>query len=255
MKRWIWLIVLTQLVTPVLAQDEGTDGGGDFFDLGTSSFGNVGRDFDPLAEVRNMLARANVAPMDKTQEKELKKIYDREVKVVGKPFEKRFGVSLKSEMGTLQTPERFRRGGASRRPESARTTEARRLAEQLLDRMIASLRVFDQQGPLRRYQSEQIRITKLNTLTDSMAQAGIPLTPQQLAEAEAILARESRLRTLTIVEARGDPQRSQVVQLEAQTTQRLVALLDPLQRTTYAAATSRVGAPRTLRPAARTANQ
>ena len=224
MKRWIWLIVLAQLAVPALAQDEGGDGG--LFDL--SSLGNaanVAPEFDPVAEARAMLARANVAPMDKKQESDLKKLYEKEIKVVAKTYETRFGVPLKEAMGALQTSARGRRGGNSRRPDSPQVAEAR-LSTQLLDKMIAGLRI-DQQGPLRRHQSEQARIAKLNTLTNSLAVAGTPLSPAQLTEVEAILSRESRLRTLLIVEAKGAPYQSQVVQLEAQTAERLVALLDP----------------------------
>ena len=252
MKRWIWLIVLAQLAVPALAQDEGGDGG--LFDL--SSLGNaanVAPEFDPVAEVRTMLARANVAPMGKKQESDLKKVYEKEVKVVAKTYETRFGVPLKEAMGALQTPARGRRGGNSRRPDSPLVVEARRLSTQLLDKMIAGLRI-DQQGPLRRHQSEQTRTTKLNTLTSSLAVAGTPLSPAQLAEVEAILARESRLRTLLIVEAKGAPYQSQVVQLEAQTAERLVALLDPPQRTAYAATTAGAGAPRTPRAPSRGIN-
>ena len=252
MKRWIWLIVLAQLAVPALAQDEGGDGG--LFDL--SSLGNaanVAPEFDPVAEVRTMLARANVAPMGKKQESDLKKVYEKEVKVVAKTYETRFGVPLKEAMGALQTSARGRRGGNSRRPDSPLVVEARRLSTQLLDKMIAGLRI-DQQGPLRRHQSEQTRTTKLNTLTSSLALAGTPLSPAQLTEVEAILARESRLRTLLIVEAKGAPYQSQVVQLEAQTAERLVALLDPPQRTAYAATTAGAGAPRTQRVPSRGIN-
>ena len=131
--------------------------------------------------------------------------------------------------------------------------EAPRLSTLLLDKMIAGLRI-DQQGPLRRHQSEQARIAKLNTLTNSLAVAGTPLSPAQLTEVEVILARESRLRTLLIVEAKGAPYQSQVVQLEAQTAERLVALLDPPQRTAYAATTAGAGAPRTPRAPSRGIN-
>jgi hypothetical protein len=251
MKRWIWLIVLAQLAVPALAQDEGGDGG--FFDL--SSLGNaanVAPEFDPVAEVRTMLARANVAPMDKKQESDLKKVYEKEIKVVAKTYETRFGVPLKEAMGALQAPARGRRGNSTR-PDSPRVVEARRLSTLLLDKMIAGLRI-DQQGPLRRHQSEQARIAKLTTLTNSLAVAGTPLSPAQLTEAEAILARESRLRTLLIVEAKGAPYQSQVVQLEAQTAERLVALLDPPQRTAYAATTASAGAPRTSRAPSRGIN-
>jgi hypothetical protein len=193
--------------------------------------------------------------MDKAQEKELKKIYDREVKVVGKTYERRFGVSLKTAMGALQTPARGRRGGGGpRRPESLQVSEARRLSTQLVDQMVAALRVFDQQGPLRRHQAEQIRLTKLNTLIISTTQSGTPLTAEQITQAEAILARESRLRPLMIVEAKGDPLNTQVLQLEAQTAQRLVALLDEVQKVAYATATSPAPATRTMRIIPRTTN-
>ena len=243
MKRWIWLIVLTLMAVPALAQDEGGDGGGDFFDLSSmGEFGNVAPDFDPLLEVRNLLAQAKVTPMDKNQEKDLKKIYDKEVKVVAKPYEQRFNLNLKTTMGSLQASSaRGRRGGGGggvpRRPEPTQIAEARRLSTVLVDKMIAGLRI-DQQGPLRRHQSEQARIAKLNTLTSSVSRAGTPLTSAQLSEVEAILARESRLRSLMIVEAKGGPYQSQIVQLEAQTKQRVVDVLDPPQRIAYAEATS-----------------
>lgn len=237
MKRLAWLVVLTLLAVPVLAQDGGGDTG-DFFNLDSlGNFANVGRDFDPLVEVRKSLAGSKVTPMDKTQEKALKKLYEKEVKLVAGPYEKRFDISLKAAMGALQTPARGRRGSNVRRQESAQVSEARRLSELLVDKMIAGLRI-DQQGELRRYQSEQGRLAKWNVLTNSLAKAGTPLTSDQATEAEAILARESRLRALLIIQAKGEPYKNQVFQLEAQTTQRLIALLDPSQRLTYAAATA-----------------
>lgn len=248
MKRWILLILLA---APALAQDEPGDTGDDFFNLESmGNFEDLGPEFDPVLEVRNLLAQANAAPMDKKQEKDLKKVYDKEVKVVGKPFERRFNVPLKTAMGALQTSTRGRRGGNSGRPVSAQVAEASRLAQQLVDKMIAGLRI-DQQGPLRRHQSEQARIAKLTTLTRSMALAGTPLMPEQVTEVEAILARESRLRALLIVEARGEPYRAQVLHLEAQTTERLLALMDPAQKLTYDATLTRASAPRSLPPASR----
>src|SRR5262249_43397195 len=134
-------------------------------------------------------------------------------------------------------------------PESTQVSEARRLSELLVDKMIAGLRV-EQQGALRRYQSEQARQTKWNTLTTSLARAGTPLTQSQTTEVEAILARESRLRALLIVQAKGEPYKNQIVQLEAQTSQKLVALLDPPQKTAYAAATTPRPANTSARPRA-----
>src|SRR5262247_3258377 len=130
MTRVLLLLALIALTRPALAQDGGADSG-DFYNLDSlGDFSNTGRDFDPLVEIRKQLAPASVTPMDKTQEKALKKIYETEVKIVGKPYEKRFNVSLKSAMGALQTPARGRRGGNSRRPESIQVSEARRLSEQ-----------------------------------------------------------------------------------------------------------------------------
>jgi hypothetical protein len=244
MKRWIWLIVLTMLAVPALAQDDGGDSGGDLFNLDSlGNFGNLPPEFDPLLEVRTLLVRANGPPMDKKQEKDLKKVYDKEVKVLEKTFETRFGIPLKPAMGTLQASARGRRGGNAARRETPQVVEARRHMEQLLDKVIAGLRM-DQQGPLRRTQSEQIRVSKLNTLTSSMTTAGTPLTSAQLTEVESILARESRLRVLIVVEAKGASSRSQILQLEAQTSERLIAVLDPPQRITYAETTTPVTAPR-----------
>src|SRR6478672_2334039 len=130
MKRLLLLIALIALTRPAPAQDSGGDTG-DFYNLDSlGNFSNVQKDFDPLVEVRKELAGASVTAMDKTQEKVLKKIYDKEVKIVGQPYEKRFGVPLKSAMGALQTPARGRRGGNPRRPESTQVSEARRLSEQ-----------------------------------------------------------------------------------------------------------------------------
>jgi hypothetical protein len=253
MKRLIWLILLTHLALPALAQDDGGDGG-DLFNLDSlGSLGTVAPEFDPMVEVRNELARANVSPMDKKQEKDLKKLYDKEVKVAAKPFEKRFDVPLKSAMGAIQSSARGRRGGNARRPESVQAAEARRLAGQLVDAMIAGLRI-DQQGPLRRQQSEQARIAKLSSLTSSMASAGTPLTPEQVTQVNAILSRESRLRALMIIEAKGKPYQYQLAQLEAQTNERLVAVLDPPQRITWAETNSSANPSRTTPVAPRRPN-
>ena len=250
MKRWILLVVLILLAVPALAQDAGGDSGSDLFDLSSlGNFGNLPPEFDPLLEVRNLLLRANAPPMDKKQEKDLKRVYDKEVKVLEKTFETRFGIPLKPAMGTLQAQASARggrggrRGATPARRETPQIVEARRHMEQLLDKVIAVLRI-EQQGPVRRYQSEQIRLTKLNALTNSMATAGTPLTPAQLTEVESILARESRLRALIIVEAKGASSRTEVTKLEAQTNERLVAVLDPPQRITYAETTTPVTAPR-----------
>src|SRR5688572_1682337 len=102
MKRLIWSVLLIQLAIPAMAQDEAGSDGSDVFTTDSSDeFENRGPEFDPMSEVRTLLAAANVAPMDKKQEKDLKKLYNNEVKVAAKPFEKRFSVPLKQAMGAL----------------------------------------------------------------------------------------------------------------------------------------------------------
>jgi hypothetical protein len=69
-----------------------------------------------------------------------------------------------------------------------------------------------------------------------MAAAGLPLTPEQKAQAEALYARESRLRTLIVVEAKGQPHGTKVAQLETQTTELVERLMDDTQKTALAQA-------------------
>ena len=115
------------------------------------------------------------------------------------------------------------------------TAEVRRLSDQLTNKAIAALRI-DQQAALRRYQSEQLRVQRLNLITQSMAAAGLPLTPEQKQQVEALYARESRLRTLIVVEAKGQPHGAKVAQLETQTTQSVVLLMNQTQKTALAQA-------------------
>jgi hypothetical protein len=126
----------------------------------------------------------------------------------------------------------------------------------LVDKVIAGLRI-DQQSVLRKYQSEQLRVRRLNIITQSMTLAGIPLTAEQKAQVEALYARESHLRTLTIVEAKGQPHQAKTNQLELQTSQRVVRLLNPNQRTALAETMARLrgGATTTSVPARRGASR
>jgi Spy/CpxP family protein refolding chaperone len=98
-----------------------------------------------------------------------------------------------------------------------------------MDKAIASLRI-DQQAALRRFQSEQLRVTRLNAMTQSMTLAGLSLTPEQKTQMEALYTRESRLRTLIIVEAKGASHQARVAHLEAETNDRVEQLLDENQR-------------------------
>ena len=250
MKQLIWLIAFTLLIVPAYAQDDGDfGGGGGFGDFGGFGFEGdnggdpfAGEDFgaptaapkvDPLVDLRAWLTRASAPSLDKKQEKALKKLYDKEVKAIAKSFEKQYGISLESALAAQNAP-RGRRGfrGQQQRPETP--TVIRRLSDQLMDKIIAALRL-DQQGALRTYQSEQLREQRQQQFVLSMELAGLPLTPEQAVEVDALYARESRLRTLIIVEARGEPSsQNQVRNLEAQTTQRVMALMNSTQKTAIA---------------------
>ena len=98
------------------------------------------------------------------------------------------------------------------------------MSAQLVDKVIAGLRV-DQQAILRRFQSEQLRTTKTTALARNLETAGFPLTTEQKQKSDDLFMRESRLRTLMIIEAKGEPYQSKTTPLEAQTTQRVAALL------------------------------
>jgi hypothetical protein len=249
MKQLVLLIAVTLIAAPAFAQDDGDGGGGGVFGgfggfdsdntdedaFNNEAFGNPAGEaprIDILADLRNWLAKAKAPPLDKKQEKPLNKLYDKEVKAMSKSFEKKFGVPLESAIAA-QNPVRGRRGARTAPMSAAMTTEIRRLSEQLMNKIIAALRL-DQQGALRTYQSEELRVRRLDQFIRSMEQAGLSLTPEQRVEVEALYAREGRLRTLIIVEARGEPHQVRVSQLEAQTTQRALALLNESQKTALA---------------------
>jgi len=108
--------------------------------------------------------------------------------------------------------------------------------------MIAALRI-DQQSPLRRYQSEELRVTRLAAMLESMTSAGLQLSPQQKQEIEALYARESRLRTLIIVEAKGAPHLGKVAGLERETAERVEKVLNEAQKVALAEAKARSANP------------
>jgi hypothetical protein len=232
MNRLAWIVLLLVFVTPAFAQDDGGEGVFDVNDIfGDNSFGQIPPKVDPLVEVRNWLTRASAPDLEKKQEGPVKKVYEKELKVLAKPFEKRFGVSLETAIAS-QAAARGRRGTVTR-ANAGYVNEVRRISEQLFDKMIASLRI-DQQGALRRYQSEQLRVTRQNAMVATFASAGVTLTAEQKTQLEALYARESRLRTLVIVESRGEPHRNKVAGLEAETNERVNQLLDESQKAALA---------------------
>jgi len=240
MKMFMGLIFVALLAQPAFAQDDG-DGGFDINSIfGNDPFGRIVEAPKPdpfLAEIRNSLTAAGAPSMESKQEGSLKKAYEKEWKAQGKAFEMRYGVTLESAWAA-QASGRGRRGAASNRAIAARTAELQRISDQLRNKMIAALRV-DQQSALRRYQSEQLRVTRLDAMLESMTSAGLQLAPQQKREIESLYARESRLRTLIIVEAKGAPHQMKVAQLELETIERVEKLLDNAQKITLAEAKAR----------------
>jgi len=227
MKRFIWFIFIILIAVPVFAQDEGEGGGPDggaFGDEGPVAEIQNRPKVDLLADLRNWLAKASAAPMEKAQEKSLKSLYDRHLKEMRESFKKQYGVSLDSAIAA-QSSGRGRRGGSAN---PAISTEITRLTNQLSDRVIASLRM-DQQVALRKYQSEQLRIKEVSLLKQKLKTAGIALTAEQDSQVDAAYARKSRLRTLAIIEAKGESYDKNITILNVQTTQRVVQLLSPTQ--------------------------
>jgi hypothetical protein len=69
--------------------------------------------------------------------------------------------------------------------------------------------------------------------------AGISLTDEQDSQVDAIYVRQSWLRTLAIIEARGEPYDKNITILEQQTTQRVVQVLDQSQKAVLSAGVSK----------------
>ena len=229
MKRFIWFIFIILIAVPVFAQDEGEGGGpeGAFGDEGPVAEIQSRPKIDVLADLRSWLAKASAPPMEKAQEKSLKSLYDRQIKEMGESFKKQFGMSLDSAIAA-QSSGRGRLGSSSKPVNPALGTEITRLTNQLSDRVIASLRM-DQQAALRKYQSEQLRVKEVKALKQKLKSAGIVLTAEQDSQVDAIYARKSRLRTLAIIEAKGEPYDKNITILNVQTTQRVVQVLSPTQ--------------------------
>jgi len=255
MKRFVLLITIALLTHPAFAQDDGDGGGFDVNSIfGNDGFGRVvaAPKMDPfLADIRNSMLVAKAPPIELKQESNLKKAYDKEWKAQAKAFEKKYGTTLESAWATQANGRGGRGGGGARggrggpaanRAIATRNAEFQRISEQLKNKMIAALRI-DQQSALRRYESEQLRVTRLAATMENMTSAGLDLTPQQKQEIEALYARESRLRTLVIVEARGAPHQGKVAGLELDTAERLETILSEAQKVALAEAKARSNNP------------
>lgn len=238
MKHFILFIFIILTAIPAFAQDDGggafDGGGGAGFDSG-GGFGEEGPTaaiqsvpkVDPLADLRSWLAKASAPPIEKNQEKPLKSLYDKQVKELSKSFEKQFGVSLNAAIAA-QSPARGRRGAAASPANPEQAAAITSLKNQLSDKIIAGLRM-DQQATLRKYQSEQLRAKEVSLIKQKLHAAGIILTREQETQLDAVYARKSRLRTLAIIEAKGESYEKNITILNKQTTQRVVQLLNPTQ--------------------------
>ena len=233
MKRFIWFVFIILIAVPVFAQDEGEVGGGGgpdgsaFSDEGPTPDFQARPKIDPMSDLKSWLAKASAPAMSKSQEKSVKSVYDRLVKEMRESFKKQYGVSLDSAIAA-QSSSRGRRGGATNPANPALAAELTRLTDSLRDKVIASLRM-DQQAPLRKYQSEQLRIKEVGLLKQKLKAAGITLSADQETEVDAIYARKSRLRAIAIVEAKGESYEQNITILNQQSTQRVVQLLNSTQ--------------------------
>src|SRR5258708_2223134 len=99
MKRIIWFIFIILVAVPAFAQDDEGGGGsdsGDFGDEGPIAAIQSAPKVDPMTDLRSWLAKASAPPIEKSQEKALKSLYDRHIKEMSQSFKAQFGVSLDS---------------------------------------------------------------------------------------------------------------------------------------------------------------
>jgi hypothetical protein len=151
MKRFIWFVFIVLLAVPVFAQDEGEGGGGGgpdgsaFNDEGPAPEIQNRTKIDPMADLKSWLAKASAPAMSKSQEKSVKSLYDRLVKEMRDSFKKQYGVSLDSAIAAQSSP-RGRRGGAGNPASAVQSAEVTRLTDSLRDKVIASLRMDQQES-------------------------------------------------------------------------------------------------------------
>ena len=230
MKRFVWLFVLILIAVPAFAAEIDEDDSpvaGDSSFGGANNFESAGPKVDPLIDIRNWLGRAGAPALEKKQRKNPEKALSEEVRAMSKSFEAQFGVSLQSALAVRPVPVGRHAGAAKPNPELS--AEVRRISSQLSDKLIAALRM-DQQLPLRKYQSELVRVRRLELMNQKIAASGIVLNTQQESEVEAAYARESYLRTMAIIEAAGASSEKTLNNLAGLTNQRVAKILDQSQR-------------------------
>jgi len=235
MKVILWLFFIILVAVPAFAEvvdEDDTPGFGDYSAGGAGDSADAGPKVDPLIDIRNWLGRAGAPAMEKKQQKPLKSLYDKEVDAMSKPFQARFGVSLRSALAAQSTTSKKR--GAAAKSNSELAAEVRRISDLLSDKLIATLRM-DQQVPLRKYQSELVRVRRMESMKQTMTSSGASLSAQQEREIDAIYAHESYLRTQVVIQAAGESSEKTLSALASQTNQKVAQVLDRSQRNVLSA--------------------
>jgi hypothetical protein len=238
MKVILWLFIFILVAVPAFAEvvdEDDASVNGDSSIGGAGDFASAGPKVDPLIEIRNWLGRAGAPALEKKQQKPLKALYDKEVNAMDKSFQEQFGVPLRSALATQSTTSGRRRVAAKSNPELA--AEVRRISNQLSDKLIATLRM-DQQVPLRKYQSELVRVRRMEIMKQTMASSGMSLSAQQENEIGAIYEHESYLRTQAVIQAGGESYEMTLSVLASQTNQKVAQVLDRSQRSILSAGNS-----------------
>jgi hypothetical protein len=267
-RRFLWIAIASLLACPLFAQDDAgfDDGGGLFLDDSGGFFGgaDAGRrgnqEADRLSDVRRWLTQASAPPLARDQERLLTTLIDSEVKAMTEAFVARFGHppgagapvargegqqagaprgnggvegqrGAGQGRGTARGGQQARGGvgGGFNRLPPEEAAEMRRMNEELTAKVIGALKT-DQQTSLRKWQSEQIRTRRVDTLKRDMTAAGVALTPEQIPQIEALYLEESEARTKMLLESPGPVDPAKVNQLETQTVLKAVRLLTAEQR-------------------------
>jgi len=242
MKRILLLFIILILGSvPVFSAEQDDDASsGDFSGGNTAEMFSSGPKSDPLIEIRNWLGRSGAPPLEKNQQKLLRKVYDDEVKALAKPFEKQFGVSLQAALKTQPAQSGRRTGGG--RANRELTAEVHRISSHLSDKLFAAL-PMEQQLPVRKFQSEMVRQRRVDRFKQTTEASGLSLTEQQESDIDAIFARESYLRTQAIIQANGESYEKSLSFVASQTEKRIALVLDPSQPNALSAENAPAGSP------------
>ena len=115
-------------------------------------------------------------------------------------------------------------------PETPQAAEIRRMNEELLAKVTASLQP-PQQAVIKKYQNDQIRARGgLDALKLTMDDAGASLTAEQVPQIQALYDEQNQTRIQLIRESQGQPDPTKVSALELTTLTKVIRLLNPEQR-------------------------